>query len=128
MPLQTADERLGQIFAYQPSPREGLADEQDEPGVLRLLAQATSRSLLRHADNVTMSPWGDLIICEDTARHCGLVGVQPDGQQYLIADNAYSNSELAGICFSPDGNLMFVNIQVQGLTLAITGPWAKLSA
>ena len=121
-------QRLGQVFAYQPSQKEGLADEQDEPGVLRLLAQATSRSLLRHADNVTMSPWGDLIICEDTASHCGLVGVRPDGQQYLLADNAYTNSELAGVCFSSDGKLMFLNIQVQGLTLAISGPWSGINS
>lgn len=121
-------ERLGQVFTYQPSPKEGQADEQDEPGVLRLLAQATSRSILRHADNVTMSPWGDLIICEDTANHCGLIGVRPDGQQYLLADNAYTNSELAGICFSPDEKLMFVNIQAQGLTLVITGPWSNINS
>jgi len=116
-------DRLGQVFAYRPSPKEGLADEQSEPGALSLMAQATTRSLLRHADNVTMSPWGDLIICEDTANHCGLVGIRPDGQQYPLADNAYTNSELAGVCFSPDGAVMFLNIQVRGYTLAITGPW-----
>jgi len=121
-------DRLGQVFAYRPSPKEGMADEQSEPGALSLLAQSTAQSLLRHADNVTMSPWGDLIICEDTANHCGLVGIRPDGQQYPLADNAYTNSELAGICFSPDGTVMFVNIQVRGLTLAITGPWPSLTA
>jgi secreted PhoX family phosphatase len=70
-----------------------------------------------------MSPWGDLIICEDTTSHCGLIGIRPNGEQYELADNAYSSSELAGICFSPDGTVMFVNIQHRGLTLAITGPW-----
>jgi hypothetical protein len=69
------------------------------------------------------APWGDLIVCEDTADHCGLVGIRPNGNQYAIADNAYSNSELAGVCFSPDGSIMFVNVQYPGLTLAITGPW-----
>ena len=70
-----------------------------------------------------MAPWGDLIVCEDTSNHCGLVGIRPDGSQYAIADNAWSNSELAGVCFSPDGRTMFVNIQYPGMTLAITGPW-----
>jgi secreted PhoX family phosphatase len=121
-------DRLGQVFAYRPSPREGQDDETSAPGRLGLIAQSTPRSLLRHADNVTMSPWGDLIICEDTANHCGLVGIRPDGQQYPLADNAYTNSELAGVCFSPDGSVMFVNIQVRGLTLAITGPWSGLNA
>ncbi|MFQ5983281.1 MAG: alkaline phosphatase PhoX, partial [Woeseiaceae bacterium] len=118
-------DRLGQVFAYRPGTGDGRPDEQ--PGALGLIAESTTDSLLRHADNVTMSPWGDLIICEDTANHCGLVGIRPDGQQYPLADNAYTNSELAGVCFSPDGSVMFVNIQVRGLTLAITGPWSKLS-
>jgi len=117
-------DRLCQVFAYRPSPHEGLPEEKAQPGTLQLIAESTTRSLLRHADNVTMSPWGNLIICEDTANHCGLIGIRPDGKQYTMADNAYTNSELAGVCFSPDGSVMFVNIQVRGLTLAITGPWA----
>ncbi len=119
---------LGQVFAYRPSPREGFPDEDAEPGALCLIAESTTRSLLRHADNVTMSPWGDLIVCEDTANHCGLVGIRPDGKQYPLADNAYTNSELAGVCFSPDESVMFVSIQFRGLTLAITGPWSKVTA
>ncbi len=30
------------------------------------------------------------------------------------------------VTYSPDGNWMFVNIQVPGITFAITGPWASL--
>lgn len=116
-------QRLGQLFAYTPSPAEGTDGEEKLPGKIRLLAESTSDSVLRHADNLTLSPWGDLIVCEDTAGHCGLVGIRPDGQQYALADNAYTSSELAGICFSPAGNVMFVNIQLRGMTLAITGPW-----
>ena len=116
--------RLGQLFTYVPSTAEGTAAEDSQPGQFRLLAEATSDSILRNADNLNLSPWGDLVVCEDTAGHCGLVGVAPDGSQYALADNAYSNSELAGVCFSPDGSVMFVNIQELGLTLAITGPWS----
>ena len=117
-------DQFGQVFAYRPSPKEGLPDENTRPGVLGLIAESTKRSLLRHADNVVMSPWGDLIVCEDTASHCGLIGIRPDGEQYPLADNAYTNSELAGACFSPDESVMFLNIQGQGITLAITGPWS----
>ena len=67
-------ERLGQVFNYRPSPDEGTPAEKDNPGKLQLLAESTRDSLLRHADNLTMSPWGDLVVCEDTAGHCGLVG------------------------------------------------------
>ncbi len=115
--------RLGQVFTYRPSPVEGTPAEKRQPGKLALLAESTEESLLRHADNLTMSPWGDLVVCEDTANHCGLVGLRMDGRQYPIADNAYTNSELAGVCFSPDRSTLFVNIQDRGMTLAITGPW-----
>ena len=115
--------RIGQVFTYKPSPFEGTAAESDAPGALTLIAEADEHSLLRNCDNLTMAPWGDLIVCEDTVDHCGLVGIRPDGGQYAIADNPYTDSELAGVCFSPDGKTVFVNIQYPGMTLAITGPW-----
>ena len=116
--------RLGQVFAYRPSPQEGQALEGDDPGQLTLIAEATHESIMRNADNIIFSPWGDLIVCEDTSSHCGLVGIRPDGSQYQLADNAHTNSELAGACFSADGKTLFVNIQYPGMTLAITGPFA----
>lgn len=115
--------RLGQVFSYTPGPREGTSQETKDPGYLELIAESSEDSLLRNADNLTMSRWGDLIVCEDTDRHCGLVGIRPDGTQYPIADNAYTGSELAGVCFAPDGKTLFVNIQYPGTTVAITGPW-----
>ena len=53
----------------------------------------------------------------------GHLGIRPDGSQYRIANNAYSSSEVAGVCFSPDSEIMFLNIQYPGMTLAVTGPW-----
>ena len=32
-------------------------------------------------------------------------------------------SEWAGVCFSADGQWMFVNLYNPGITFAITGPW-----
>ncbi len=107
--------RLGQVFTYTPT--------SESSGNLELIAESSPDSLLRNADNLTMAPWGDLIVCEDTNSHCGLVGIRPDGSQYALADNPYSSSELAGVCFSPDGETLFVNIQYPGMTVAITGPW-----
>jgi len=115
--------RLGQVFSYRPSPFEGLPYELQVPGNLTLLAEATNESLLQNADNLTMAPWGDLVVCEDTASQCGLVGIRPDGHQYQLASNSHTTSELAGVCFSPDGKTLFVNIQYPGMTLAITGPF-----
>jgi secreted PhoX family phosphatase len=118
--------RLGQVFVYEPSPFEGTDQEQESPGHLRLLAEGSENSLFKNCDNLTQAPWGDLIVCEDTVNStaaCGLVGIRPDGSQYRIGNNAYSASEVAGVCFSPDGEIMFVNIQYPGMTLAVTGPW-----
>ena len=110
-------ERLGQIFEYR------FAEQR-----LRLLSEATAGGILYNADNLTMSPWGDLVICEDTAMHSGLVGMTVSGVQYPLANNPYTTSELAGVCFSPDGQVLFVNVQHRGLTLAITGPWSTALA
>ncbi len=115
--------RLGQVFEYKLGAPAGENNNVERSGRLRIITEATPNSILRHADNITISPWGDMIVCEDTADHCGLVGLRADGTQYPLADNAYTESELAGICFAPDGKTMFVNIQDEGLTLAITGPW-----
>lgn len=106
-------EQLGQIFELRLGAQS-----------LTLISEAHAKGILHNADNLTMSPWGDLIICEDTVLNSGLVGMREDGSQYPLANNAYSTSELAGICFSPDGGTMFVNIQERDLTLAITGPWS----
>ncbi|MDH3441533.1 MAG: PhoX family protein, partial [Gammaproteobacteria bacterium] len=120
-------ERLGQIFVYRPSPAEGSGREQSRPGRLALIAQSSANSILRNADNVTLSPWGDLVVCEDTAGYCGMVGIRSDGVQYRIAGNAWNKSELAGACFSPDGSTLFVNVQQANVTLAINGPWSASS-
>ena len=52
-----------------------------------------------------------------------------DGKVYTLARNAFrGDSEFAGVCFSPDGQTMFVNIQTPGITLAVTGPWGSFRA
>ena len=61
------------------------------------------------ADNLTVAPWGHLIVCEDNyssdiRNH--LKGVTPDGQVYAIGRNVFAgNSEFAGAVFSPDGEV-----------------------
>ncbi len=93
---------------------------------LSLIAQSESEQTLNMPDNLTVTPWGDLIVCEDNQRDAFLRLVTRDGRVIPFAHNILSASELAGACFSPDGSMMFVNIQENGLTLAIEGPWDKL--
>ncbi|MEM6333816.1 MAG: alkaline phosphatase PhoX [Planctomycetota bacterium] len=116
--------RLGQVFRYVPSPFEGTADEAKFPGRLELFIEPNDSNLIENADNLTVAPTGDLIVCEDRSGTCRLIGVTPEGQTYLFGGNVFNRSELAGACFSPDGATLFVNIQSPGITLAIRGPWA----
>ncbi len=116
---------MGQIFRYIPSPYEGTPREVEQPGRLELFAEPNDSKLLLNCDNLTVAPWGDLILCEDHAEKCRLIGVTPKGQYYVIAENNLPKNELAGACFSPDGSTLFFNVQRPGYTVAITGPWAK---
>jgi hypothetical protein len=81
--------------------------------------------ILKFCDNLTVSPWGDVILVEDS-KDSYMRGITPAGKIYTIGRNVGSSSEMAGVCFSPSGKTLFVNIQEQGLTLAIVGPWAQL--
>ena len=113
----------GQIWRYTPSPEEGTAAEESSPGTLELFVEPNDPGLVDKADNLTVTPWGDLVVCEDGSGEQYLVGISPEGGIYTLARNAISDSEFAGATFSPDGTTLFVNIQHDGLTLAITGPW-----
>lgn len=119
--------QLGQIFRYVPSPFEGTPRESERPGVLELFLEPNDPGLIENADNLTVAPWGDLILCEDGPNQQFLVGVTPHGELYKIARNAASQSEFAGCCFSPDGSTLFMNVQGEGRTFAITGPWGRMA-
>ena len=71
-----------------------------------------------------MTPRGGLVVCEDDAvdrvvdttrgaRHRERQPPDRDhaqGEAFVFGVNTYSDSELAGVCFSPDGDTMFVNL------------------
>lgn len=120
--------------------------------VLKAIFVSNSLQVGNSPDNLTVSPRGGVLFCEDggtsgpgntptiTAQH--LKVVTPTGGSYVFAKNNYNltraqldgagkfgasagdqrNTEMAGCVFSPDGRVLFVNIYV-GVTLAITGPW-----
>ncbi len=117
--------RKGQIWRYRPSPDEGSPSERDRPGTLELFVEPNDGALVENADNLTVAPWGDLVVCEDGTGDDYLVGITPAGEIYKLARNLNGNGEFAGACFSPDGTTFFVNMQVDGWTLAITGPWSN---
>ncbi len=115
-------ENQGQVFKLTPS------RSKEKKDTLELFLQPASSDLLTNCDNLCAAPWGDLILCEDLiSQHYDktphIRGVTPEGKIYTIGRNASNKSEFAGSCFSPDGKILFVNMQSNGLTLAITGPW-----
>jgi secreted PhoX family phosphatase len=119
--------KTGQIFKYTPSRYEGQSKERSKYHYprLELFVEPNDTELLRYCDNLTVAPWGDVIFCEDSASGARIVGITASGQFYQIAKNIGYKSEFAGLCFSPSGKTLFVNIQVPGLTLAITGNWSN---
>ncbi len=129
----------GSVWAYDPAAERLTAiyvspstDEADAP------------------DNITLSPTGTILLCEDgggesvlgfQTRGTRLLRVAGDGRIGVMGENNmdldngvpgkpvieagdYRDSEWAGATFSPDGKTLFVNIQTPGVTFAITGPWA----
>ncbi|MEE9196149.1 MAG: alkaline phosphatase PhoX, partial [Alphaproteobacteria bacterium] len=116
--------QLGQVWYYQPSPDEGEANEAEAPGRLTLFLEPNDPSLMDKPDNLTVAPWGDLIVCEDGNLGDYIRGVTPAGELYTLARNDASHGEFAGACFTPDGETLLVNMQADQLTVAIWGPWA----
>ncbi|MFC5578646.1 alkaline phosphatase PhoX [Lysobacter niabensis] len=120
---------------------------------LSALFVSGDQSAAHNPDNITVSPRGGVVLCEDPdAAPSGspdafgpgtrLVGLTRSGEPFcllknnveltdsqiasagkVIAEGDYRDSEFAGACWSPDGRTLFVNVQTPGITLAITGPW-----
>jgi secreted PhoX family phosphatase len=118
----SAAEHDGQVWSYSP-----------ETSTLTLEAwfpvnpdpSGTTADQVDGPDNITVNPWGGLVIAEDGSGTQHLVAVV-DGSPFLLARNAASGSEFTGVNFSPDRKTLFANIQDEGYVFAITGPFARL--
>lgn len=110
---------LGQVWRLR---LNGKAEELD------LFFESTDPAQFNYGDNLTVTPAGHLIVCEDQYGRDPdnyLRGITPQGQPYAFA-RVRSDTEPAGACFSPDGRVLFVNLYSPATTLAITGPWNHL--
>ena len=118
-----------------------------DSGSLRLIFESGEGAVLDGPDNICVTPRGGLILCEDdpstaydaTDTHPAapgitnvnrLIGVTEDGASFEFAVNILNDAEFAGACFSPDGEILFVNVfgdgtPGSGMTCAIWGPWRK---
>ena len=114
----------GQIWAYHCRSQK-----------LQLVFESPGPKVLDLPDNITTSPRGTLVLCEDNKDDNFVRGLSRGGQLWDIALNRLHstsgaerfNDEFAGSTFSPDGNTLFVNIQANaGMTFAIWGPWGRI--
>ena len=79
-------------------------------------------------DNITVSPYGGVILAEDGDGVQHLVGVTDQGKSYTLARNDQNGSEFTGPVFSADGRTLYACIQSgPGHVFAITGPWGRPS-
>lgn len=107
----------GQLFTYD------LASDS-----LELFAESQDKTVLHMCDNLTLSPSGHVFVCEDNGELNRIHFIDQEGVLKQFAVNRSSPSELTGAVFSPSGKTLFVNVQENGDTVAITGPWEKLFA
>jgi uncharacterized repeat protein (TIGR03803 family) len=119
----------GQVFDYDPA-----------SDTLSVLYASPGAAVLNAPDNVTASPRGGLVLCEDGGGEEFLHGLTLDGQIFQFAKNNadltggtagknvpaadYRGSEWGGATFeAKHGDWLFANLQSPGITFAITGPW-----
>jgi len=124
----------GRVWQYTPAAGEGSGGA-DDSGTLRLVFESPGPDVLEGPDNITVSPRGGLVLCEDGSGTQFLRGLTQSGQIFDFAINNINDTEFAGATFSPDGKTLFVNIQGStrgsladaetGITLALWGPWPK---
>ena len=114
-------EHDGQVWSYDPQ-RKKLTLEAYFP--VNPDPSGTGAELPDGPDNITVNPWGGLVIAEDGEGVQHLVAIA-DGVPSMLARNAVSDSEFTGVNFSPDRKTLFANIQSDGLVFAVTGPWGR---
>ncbi len=81
-------------------------------------------------DNMCVSPYGGLMICEDSSGENYMIGTTAEGEPFVFARNRQHTApgetgELSGVSFSRDGKVMFFNVYDPGTTFAVTGPWRR---
>ena len=121
--------KLGQVWFFDPARQK-----------LRLIFETPGAEVLDSPDNITVSPRGGVVLCEDgDIVPQRLHGLTRGGVLFPLAANNivldapgpggtkprdYREEEWAGATFDSAGEWLFANLQDPGVTVAITGPWA----
>jgi hypothetical protein len=115
----------GQVWEYDP-----------EREVITLIFESPGEGVLSFPDNVVIVPkTGHILLQEDSSGEQFMRGVTRNGEIYDFAKTAANETEFAGGCFDPNGQILFVNQQGDrgnlpagpdnggAVTYAIWGPW-----
>ena len=124
------DATAGQVFHYRPTTFD--------TGELTLVFESPSHDVLDSPDNIVLSPRGGLVMCEDGSGEQFVRGLSREGQIVNMVraphpEGARQPGEFAGSCFSPDGRVLFFNVQGSrtlggsrpSVTYALWGPWEE---
>ena len=107
---------MGQVPRYLPTSAEA--------GELRLVFESPSPDILDAPDNIVLGLHGGLLLCEDGSGEQFIREFDREGQIVNLVRGG--RREFAGSCFSPDGRVLFFNVQAWGRTpsgtYALWGP------
>lgn len=118
---------------------------------LRALFVSGNQLAAHNPDNITVSPRGGVVLCEDGGESpdeygpgARMLGLTARGETFYLCKNNveltstqisdagktivegdYRGTEFCGACWDPFGRTLFVNIQTPGITVAIRGPWRR---
>ena len=107
----------GQVWMYDPVKE-----------TLTLVFESPGPDVLDFPDNITISPRRkSVMLCEDSTGSNMLRALTRDGEVFDFALNALSGGtdEFAGATFGPGGQVLYTNMQSNGITYAIWGPWER---
>ncbi len=148
--MYMVDTATGMDGADRPGRGEGAVWELDLTAMrLKAIFVSVDQAVGNNPDNITVSPRGGIIVCEDGGGSrdafgtgARLLGISAGGDSFIfcknnislsaaqiasadktIAPGDYRGSEFAGACWEPSGRVLFCNIQTPGITFAISGLW-----
>jgi hypothetical protein len=95
---------------------------------LTLVFESPGPDVLDFPDNITVSPRRkSVILCEDSSAGNMLRALTTQGSIFDFALNNVAGGvdEFSGATFAPGGQVLYANMQSNGFTFAIWGPWHR---
>ncbi|MFI6923437.1 alkaline phosphatase PhoX [Nonomuraea spiralis] len=114
------NEHDGQVWFYDPHARTVTLKT-----VFGLNPDPAQDTSFDGPDNITVSPYGGVILAEDGEGVSHLVGVTRRGTPYPLARNELNESEFTGPTFDAGGSTLYACVQSPGHVFAVTGPWRR---